>query len=74
MKRVKLRKHLNRLRMFPPTRPLKSLAIDILGLLPKTRAGKRFLLVITDRFTKLTQVVALRTTTAYTVAIAFCDA
>ena len=74
MNRVKLRKHLNRLRLFPATRPLKSLAIDILGPLPKTKAGKGFLLVITDRFTKLTQVVALRTTTAYTVATAFCDA
>ena len=74
MNRVKLRKHLNRLRLFPATRPLESLAIDILGLLPKTKAGKRFLLVITDRFTKLTQVVALRTVTAYTVAVAFCEA
>ena len=74
MNRVKLRKHLNRLRLFPATRPLESLAIDILGPLPKTKTGKRFLLVITDRFKKLTQVVALRTTTAYTVATAFCDA
>ena len=74
MNRVKLRKHLNRLRLFPATRPLESLAIDILGLLPKTKAGKRFLLFITDCFTKLTKGVALRTTTAYTVATAFCDA
>ena len=73
MNRVKLRKHLNRLRLFPATGPLKSLAIDILGPLPKTKTGKRFLLVITDRFSKLTQVVALRTITAYTVAVAFCE-
>ena len=31
-------------------------------------------MVITDRFTKLTQVVSLRTVTAYIVATAFCDA
>ena len=74
MNRVKLRKHINRLRLFPATRPLESLAIDILGPLPKTKTGKRFLLVIKDRFTKLTQVVALRTITAYTVAVGFCDA
>ena len=74
MNPVKLRKHLNRLRLFPATRPPESLAIDILGPLPKTKAGKRFLLVITDRFTRLTEVVALRSTTAYTVATAFCDA
>ena len=73
MNRVKLRKHLNRLRLFLATRPLESLAIDILGPVPKTKAGKRFLFVITDRFSKLTQVVALRTITAYTVAIAFCE-
>ena len=71
--RVKLRKHLNRLRLFPATRPLESLAIDILGPLPKTKARKRFLLVNTDRFSKLTQVVALCSMTAYTVATAFCD-
>ena len=29
--------------------------------------------MITDRFSRLTQVVALRTITAYTVAVAFCD-
>ena len=74
MNRVKLWKHLNRLRLFPATRRLESLAIDILGPLPKNRAGKSFLLVITDHFTKLTKVVALRTTTAYTVATTFCDA
>ena len=74
MNRVKLRKHLNRFRFFPETRLLESLAVNILGLLPKTKAGKRFLLVITDRFTKLAQVVVLRTLTAYTVAVAFCDA
>ena len=74
MNRVKLRKHLSRLRLFPATRPLESLAIDILGPFPKTKTGKRFLLVITDCFSKLMQVVALRTITAYTVAVAFCEA
>ena len=72
--RVRLRKHLNGFKLFPATRPLESLAIDILGLLPMTKAGKRFLLVVTDRFTKHTPVVALRTITAYTIAVAFCDA
>ena len=74
MNRVKLRKHLNRLKLFPATRPLESLSIDILGPLPKAKGGKQYLLVITDRFTKLTQVVALKTVNAYTVATAFSDA
>ena len=73
MNRVKLRTHLNRLRLFPATQPLESLAIDILGPLPKTKAGKQFLLAITDRFAKLKQVVALWAVTAYTVAVAFCE-
>ena len=74
MNRVKLQKHLNRLRLFPETRPLGSLAIGILGPLPKTKAGKRFLLVITDCFANLTQVVTLQTVTTYNVGVAFCDA
>ena len=37
--RVKLRKHLNRPRLFPATRPLESLAVDILGPLPKNKQG-----------------------------------
>ena len=41
---------------------------------PEDQGGKQYLLVIKDGFTKLTQVVALRTVTAYTVVTAFCDA
>ncbi|CDF32406.1 unnamed protein product [Chondrus crispus] len=40
----------------------------------KNRKGRKYLLVITDRFTKPTQVVALRSVTAYVVAVAFCEA
>mgnify|MGYP003561719933 FL=1 len=50
------------------------MAMDILGPLPKTEHGNRFLLVITDRFSKLTRTVPLRTITALVVAKAFCDA
>ena len=62
------------LRIFPATRPLESLAIDILGPLSKTTKCHRFLLVISDRFSKLTQVVPLRNIGAYTVAVAFVEA
>ena len=48
--------------------------MDILGPLPRTEREKRFLLVITDWFSKLTAVVPLRTTNAYSEAIAFCEA
>ena len=72
--RVKLRKCTHSLRLFPAQRPLESLSIDILGPLTKTKKGYRFLLVITDRFTKLTQVIPLRRIDAYTVAVAFVEA
>ena len=39
----------------------------------KTKKGYRFLLVHTDRFTKLTQVTPLRRSDAYTVAVAFVE-
>lgn len=71
--RLRLRRHLNRLQLFPATGPLESVAIDILGPLPRSATGKRFLLVITDRYTKLTQVAPLATITAYHVAVAFCE-
>jgi hypothetical protein len=48
--------------------------MDILGPLPKTEHGNRFLLVISDRFSKLTRTVPLRTITALGVAKAFCNA
>jgi hypothetical protein len=48
--------------------------MDILGHLPKTELGNMFLLVITDRFSKLTRTVPLRTITALSVSKAFCEA
>ena len=52
--RLKLRRAMNPLKIFPATKPLTNLCIDILGPLTKSKRGCRFLLVITDRFTKLT--------------------
>ena len=72
--RVKLRKRTHPLRIFPATSPLESLAIDIIGPLTKTKKGLRFLLVTSDRFSKLNHVVALRRIDAYTVAVAFVEA
>jgi transposase InsO family protein len=47
--------------------------MDILGPLPNTRHGNLFLLVIADRYSKLTCTVPLCFTTALAVAKAFCD-
>jgi Integrase zinc binding domain len=38
------------LTIFPPIRPLDFVAIDVLGPLPTTARGNRFVLCITDRF------------------------
>jgi hypothetical protein len=72
--RVTERKRTSFLKLFPASGPLEVFAMDILGPLPKTEHGNRFLLVISDRFYKLTRTVPLRTITALGVAKAFCDA
>ena len=69
--RIKLRKHASALKLFPAKAPLDQIAIDILGELIQTPRGNKYLLVMTDRYTKLTKVVALRGITAEIVAEAF---
>ena len=72
--RVKLRKRTHPLRLFPAQCPPESLSIDILGPPTKTKKGRRFLLLITDRFMKRTQVIPLRRIDACTVTVAFVEA
>jgi Integrase zinc binding domain len=72
--RVTERKRTSFLKLFPASGPLDFVTINIFGPLPKTEHGNRFLLVISDRFSKLTRTVPLRTITALGVAKAFCDA
>jgi Integrase core domain len=52
---------------------MEFVAMDILGPLTMTDRGNRFLLVITDRFTKLTRAYPLSTTNAELVARTFFD-
>lgn len=59
------------MRLFPARQPLESVAIDLLGPLPKTKARDRFIIVMGDRFTKLPQVVPLKRTTGLYVTKAF---
>jgi hypothetical protein len=47
--------------------------MDILGPLPRTKHGYRFLLGISYRYSKVTKTLPLRTVTAFSVARAFCD-
>jgi hypothetical protein len=71
--RVKERKRTSFLKLFPASGPLEYVSMDILGPLSKTDHGNRFLFVITNRFSKLTRTVALRTIAALFVAKAFCE-
>ena len=55
----------------PPAGPLEYIEIDILGELPRSWGGHRYLLFMTPRYSKLTGTVLLRKTTAATVSQAF---
>ena len=65
--------HQHFLKLFPAAGPLEYVAMDILGPLPKSAKGNQYILVITDRYTKLARAIPLATTTAPVVAEAFLD-
>lgn len=71
--RVTLRKHKSFMKLFPATAPLEFVAVDILGPLRRTASGNEHLLVMTDRFSKLTRTAPLSSITAYAVAKTFCE-
>ena len=70
--RLRMLKHSRPMKLFPTVEPFEQVAMDLLGPLPKTPRGNQHILVMACRFSKLTQVVPLRTATAQTVAAAFC--
>jgi Integrase zinc binding domain len=69
--RISEKRKTNSLKLFPANWPLESVAMDILGPLPRTKHGNRLLLVISDRYSKVTKTVPLRKVTALSVARAF---
>ncbi len=71
--RIGSRKHTNPLTLFQERAHLESVALDVLVPLPKTSSGKRYVLVMVDRFSKFCLFRALRTDTAEKVAQAFCE-
>jgi hypothetical protein len=71
--RIAEKRETNPLKLFLAKGPLESVEMDILGPLPRTKHGNRFLLVIADRYSKVTKTIPLRTVTALSVSRAFCD-
>ena len=57
----------------PVSEPMEKVSIDVLGPLPLSRRSNRFILVISDCFTKWTEAVALPDQEASTVAAAFVN-
>ena len=69
--RFKQRKRREPLELFQSTGPLEDEGIELLGPFSITKQGFNSLLVMTERFVKLTQFIPLRTTEAYDCAVAF---
>lgn len=69
--RVKVRRNAKRMTLFLATAPLEFFATEILGPLLTTKQGNEFLLVITDRLSKLFKTVPHTFITAFAVAHAF---
>jgi len=67
------RSHTSTMKLFPSLEPFLGLAMDLLGALTTSRGGHKHVLVICDRFTKLTRAIPLRDATALTVSSAFID-
>jgi hypothetical protein len=56
------------LKLFPPSQPLEFISLDILGPLPVTMSGNKYLLVLGDRYSKAMRVVAVPNITTETLA------
>ena len=63
----------NFLKTFPPKDPLTDLCMNLLDPLPRTEAGIEYLLVIVDRFWKMTRAIPLQRIDAESIAAAFFD-
>lgn len=70
---VRFRKITNRLQSFQVTDPLSSVWIDIMEPLTKSLKGNRFLIVICDLFTYLSQAIPLQRIDSLSIAIEFTE-
>ena len=71
--RIKLRKNVEQIKLFPETEPLTSVCIDIFGeFFIKTRHNE-YLLVTTDRFRKFTKTIPMKGNSVVEVARCFVN-
>jgi len=61
------------MRLFPATEPFEALTTVLLDPLPRTPEGYEYILVICDRFTKVTRAIPLKDISALDVLSAFFD-
>lgn len=71
--RLDLHRHTTPLTLFPSSEPGKEILIDILRPLAASKIGNRFILVMNDRFVKVTKCVALKTIPAISMASAVIE-
>ena len=58
---------------FPPvSAPNERIGIDLVGILPTTKAGNKFILTITDHFSKYTHLYPMPGKSADIVSKTFC--
>lgn len=69
--RLQLRKFTTPIPLLPSREPLLSVGVYVLESLPLSGSGRRFSLVVTDCFKKLTPAIPFRKIDSYTVACAF---
>lgn len=70
-KRFLLCENVRRLQLFSAAVPLESVAIDVLGKLIKTARGNQYVLIISNRFTKLTKSIPLKSVSDFKAAKTF---
>jgi len=71
--RLSEKTHTTVMKLFTADEHFSGLAMDLLGPLPTSKGGNKHVLVICDRFNKVTRSIPLRKATALTVASACTD-
>ena len=71
--KIKREKAQGKIQQFPATKPFQQIAIDIVGYLPTTNEGNRYLLTIIDGFTRFVTAIPLKSISAVAVARAFVN-